>query len=468
MQELDQTSVLIGRPRRWGLRWHHMYFLLAAFDVCTVSISLILNHKIVGIYTSSVEANQGWAEILRDSALLGKWAAAVNAPGNDVFLSNAVAKERARVQAASQSFVSHLKGARQRLHDYAMPGEAGELNALLDRVNSGTQAMSQEAELIFAALEGKDPGQAGRHMAEMDRRYDDVNEALYGFRRQVGTIQEAMFAEQAEQATHLQRLEYVIGGLILLMVVGAAIYGAKLGRQAELVQAGHIRAGLLKQLMAAQEEEQRRLARDLHDEIGQGLTSLLIGLRTVADAPSLADAKNRADELRRLGATTLEEVRRLARGLRPSVLDDLGLAPALERLLEHFSHAHGIEVKKDLTTVASLRLPEATETALFRIAQEALTNVARHAQADQVTLAVLRRPGQVQLTVADNGRGMDAISTPAGVPRGTTFGLTGMRERAELLHGSLTVVSQPGQGTKVIATLPCEEFHGQDSRADRR
>ncbi len=165
------------------------------------------------------------------------------------------------------------------------------------------------------------------------------------------------------------------------------------------------RARLLKQVMSAREEEQRRIARDLHDGIGQSLTSLLLGLRVAAEVPTFEEARVRLVELRGITASLLDEVRRLARGLRPTVLDDLGLAAVLERYAADYTEAHGIAVDVYAPDLALARLPAEVETALYRIAQETLTNVLKHAAATAVSLVVRRESSGVHLTVEDDGRG---------------------------------------------------------------
>jgi signal transduction histidine kinase len=226
-----------------------------------------------------------------------------------------------------------------------------------------------------------------------------------------------------------------------------------------------VRRRLLKRILSAQEDERRRIARDLHDEVGQALTSLLIGLRSMADADSLATALGRADDLRQVAVSALEEVRRLARGLRPSVLDDLGLAAALERFAADYARAHAVSVEVRAPDPAAGRLSGEVETALYRIAQEALTNAAKHAAARHVLVSVERRPGVVQLTVADDGRGFP----PGKADPGGRLGLTGMRERAALLNGSVAVTSAPGTGTTVTVRIPCaEEKNGDDTHSAGR
>lgn len=248
------------------------------------------------------------------------------------------------------------------------------------------------------------------------------------------------------------------------------ILAAERREQERTVEANEGRAQLLKQVMSAREEEQRRIARDLHDGIGQSLTSLLLGLCAAAEVPTLEEARARLGELRGITASLLDEVRRLARGLRPSVLDDLGLAAVLERCAAEYTQAHGIAVDVYTPDLASARLPAEVETALYRIAQETLTNVLKHAGAKAVSLVVRRERGGssgVHLTVEDDGRGFDNDALIQAPGTGIGLGLLDIRERAALLNGAVTVESRPGSGTTVHVYIPLkEENHGEDSRPD--
>jgi signal transduction histidine kinase len=249
------------------------------------------------------------------------------------------------------------------------------------------------------------------------------------------------------------------------------ILAAERRGQERTAEANEARARLLKQVLSAREEEQRRIARDLHDGIGQSLTSLLLGLRAAAEVPTFEEARARLGELRGITAALLDEVRRLARGLRPSVLDDLGLAAALERCAADYTQAHGIAVDVVAPDLALARLPAEVETALYRIAQETLTNVLKHAAAKAVSLVVRRELGGssgVHLTVEDDGRGFDNDALLQAPGTGIGLGLLDIRERAALLNGSVTLESRLGSGTTVHVCIPLrEENHGEDSRPDR-
>ncbi len=223
-----------------------------------------------------------------------------------------------------------------------------------------------------------------------------------------------------------------------------------------------VRARLLEQVTAAQEEEQRRLARELHDETGQSLTSLLVGLRTLAEAPSLAAVREQVAELRRVTARTLDEVRRLARGLRPGVLDELGLVPAVDQLATDHTQMRSIAVEVSAVGFGLERLPPAVETALYRIIQEALTNAAKHSGARTANVVLQRRREVVQAIVSDDGCGFDVEGTLRTPAARAHLGLHGMRERAALLDGTVTIESTPGEGTTIYARVPV--FGGSDGK----
>jgi two-component system, NarL family, sensor histidine kinase DevS len=204
----------------------------------------------------------------------------------------------------------------------------------------------------------------------------------------------------------------------------------------------------LRRVVAGQELERRRLARELHDETGQALTSILLGLKHMEEAKTPADARTAAAALREQIVETLQSVRRLAVELRPSALDDFGLTPALERLAEAFGEQTGIAVDIQ-ASLDTARLPEEVETALYRIVQEALTNVAKHAEATRVSVVVTRREDTVTAVVEDDGLGFGA-----GGGSGAGLGLIGMRERVGLLGGRLAIESTEGAGTTVVAEVP--------------
>lgn len=217
----------------------------------------------------------------------------------------------------------------------------------------------------------------------------------------------------------------------------------------ERAEREQLRSQLLEKVIAAQEEERRRIARELHDETGQSLTSLMVHLQMVNQQCPLPETREQLDSVRGLVAQTLENVHNLALELRPSVLDDLGLAAALRRYVRDYQTRYPIEIDLEVVGLAE-RLNPAIETAVYRIIQESLTNIARHAQATTASVLLEQRHGRIRAIIEDDGVGFDMM-----VMNGNgRLGLYGMRERAELLNGTLTIESEPGQGTSIFVEVP--------------
>jgi signal transduction histidine kinase len=203
----------------------------------------------------------------------------------------------------------------------------------------------------------------------------------------------------------------------------------------------------LRHAVEAQELERKRLARELHDETGQALTSILLGLKNLEQSVEGEDGHAAVAALRELVVSTLQDVRRLAVELRPSALDDFGLVTALERLAETHALKAGVRVDVE-ANIGEERLPHDVETALYRIVQEALTNIAKHADANRISIVVARKGNAATVVVEDDGNGFDPDLTTGGL------GLTGMRERVALLGGRLTVETSSGAGTTIAAEVP--------------
>jgi len=209
---------------------------------------------------------------------------------------------------------------------------------------------------------------------------------------------------------------------------------------------GEERRDSARRTLAAQEAERRRVSRELHDEVGQRLTGLLLQVEQAAAAPA-GERDARLEDVRASARAALEDVRGIARRLRPQVLDDLGLHAALTGLCTAFTRDTGLPVRRRLASGA-LGLEAEAELVVYRIAQESLTNVARHAGASRVDLALEHEGDVVRLLVQDDGRGLGEAGRAAG------GGLTGMRERAVLAGGTLRAWSPPGGGTTVQLELP--------------
>ncbi len=238
--------------------------------------------------------------------------------------------------------------------------------------------------------------------------------------------------------------------------------GAQLGRVIERADSeDHLREyaerlmTLSRRLIEAQESERRVVSRELHDEIGQAFTALKLNLQALIAGIDPAAARVTLEESLGLADQALRQARDLSLDLRPALLDDLGLVPALRWYLDRQGKRAGFATEFTATDVGD-EVPAEVATTCFRIAQEALTNVARHAAATRVTMGLKRRGDGLELIVRDSGRGFDAARASLGAAAGESLGLLSMRERAALVGGSLTIDSTLGHGTEVRVQLPLQ------------
>jgi signal transduction histidine kinase len=204
----------------------------------------------------------------------------------------------------------------------------------------------------------------------------------------------------------------------------------------------------MRRVVEAQELERKRLARELHDETGQALTSILLGLKPLERSVASEEGHAAVASLRELVAATLQDVRRLAVELRPSALDDFGLVSAVERLAETFRDQTGLRVDLE-SNLGEDRLPSEVETVLYRIVQEALTNVVKHARASRVSILLTSKDSSVAAVVEDDGLGFEPQESGE-----SGLGLIGMRERVGLVGGRLQIESAAGAGTTLVAEVP--------------
>jgi signal transduction histidine kinase len=214
------------------------------------------------------------------------------------------------------------------------------------------------------------------------------------------------------------------------------------------------RLELLRRLVTAQEEERRRISRELHDQTGQHLTALLLGLKTLNNSTDNGSASlhNSLFQLQQLTERLVEDAHHLAWELRPAVLDDLGLETAISNYVEKWSERNSISLDFH-SGLNKLRVPPAVETAVFRIVQEALTNVLKHAQATRVSVMLEYRYDELLVIVEDNGRGFQP-EVPLTVKECGGLGLVGIRERVSLIGGNLNIESEPGSGATLVIRIP--------------
>jgi signal transduction histidine kinase len=224
----------------------------------------------------------------------------------------------------------------------------------------------------------------------------------------------------------------------------------------EQVRAGHERLqSLSRRLVEVQESERRYIARELHDEASQALTALMFGLSLLEqDANQPEILQKRVAELKRLTDGVLEDLHRLAIGLRPASLDYLGLVPALEQLVQTSAERYPVNFRfKTAGLTQEDRLPDYVETSLYRIVQEALTNAVRYAKAQNIDVILELRDGKVLVMVEDDGVGFET----AEMHKSGHLGLMGIQERAQMLAGTVEIESSPGCGTTVVVEVPYDD-----------
>ncbi|MCX6030914.1 MAG: GAF domain-containing protein [Chloroflexi bacterium] len=249
-----------------------------------------------------------------------------------------------------------------------------------------------------------------------------------------------------------QDLLAAIGSQIAVAIENARLY-------AEVQRKEHLRGELLRKVITAQEEERKRIARELHDDTSQALTALLYAAEEAMELSDPAEVKLTLKNMRGLAQRTLDGVHKLIFDLRPSMLDHLGLAPALRWFAQSRLEPSNVRLVIEADNLPR-RLPAEIETTLFRVVQEAVTNIVRHALARNVRIAFRLEQGVAAITVEDDGLGFDVVEVSLSPDSDRGLGLLGMRERVQLLGGEMTIDSAPGQGTRLDIFVPVDRtFH---------
>ncbi len=232
-------------------------------------------------------------------------------------------------------------------------------------------------------------------------------------------------------------------------------------RTREMEERNRERSQLLRKVILAQEEERKRVARELHDEVGQGLTALVIGLGTAEEAinSDLPNKREHLQELRELMSTIIEDVRRLMSALRPSVLDDMGLGSAIRWYVDTYLEKAGVKTTLNASDPTQI-IPSHIEVAVFRVVQEAINNIIRHAHAKNARIELEFSNSTIEGKVVDDGAGFDLSQARQGTADHTPVGLIGMEEKVGLFGGTLFIDSHVGLGTTIKFAIPLTEQKG--------
>lgn len=397
-----------------------------------------------------------------------------------VTASNQQSKLRARLKTAEETLRAIQSGevdalmVSGRLGAQVVSLKGGEpaYRMLVEAMSEGAATLSRDGAVLycnrsFAELMSKRPGkmigiESQSLVAEIERdRFEtllsdarkSVAKGEFNLRRTNGNLIPVYLS--------LNRLHGFKGQALGMVITDLSEQKRK--QAAEIKQAEAAHRLLLERTLSAQEEERRRIARELHDEAGQLLTALLVGLRTLEDARELADVKVQGHRLREITAQAIDEVGRLARGLHPTVLDDHGLGVALSRYAAEFTKTHKIAVDLILNNLDSSNLPSEVQITLYRILQEALTNVARHSGAKTVSIRFAPMPKAIEVAVIDDGCGFDAKAVAVSSHR---LGIQSMRERAAMLGGTVSFISQR-KGTKILVQIPLARHDSQPITGQR-
>jgi signal transduction histidine kinase len=346
-----------------------------------------------------------------------------------------------------------------------------QLSALSDRINPDQRSRVDRLQTeALAYWDNLDPmfDWTAREKAEQSwvflaRKVLPHRDAVVALARELIVINNNTLEEERERlkASQDSLRNFLVGMLAVAIFLGAVVAGVTIKRVFELERAdarqrkkiedtqNDLRR-LSQRLVQLQEGERRSLSRELHDQIGQTMTALGILLGGIEDLKSDDEAvfRRRLDDMKRLNADAMRNIRDLAMGLRPSMLDDIGLEAALQWQGREFSRHTGVPCEVKVSGSFDV-LTDAHRTCIYRVVQEALTNCARHAKASNVVVSVSSEDGTVTLTVRDDGLGFQPPTNSRG-----GLGLLGMRERVQALEGNLEITSQVGGGTTVQVHIP--------------
>jgi two-component system, OmpR family, heavy metal sensor histidine kinase CusS len=458
-----------GRSRS---RLHLVYFALAAFDIVAISCTLVLSHSIMTAYEDAVMTSRRWAQHVSEIAVLGELARQTNAPGNDVFESKNAPQERARRDAALIAFNSHLEMLRNNILQSGSSQDKAIFTSAIASIRSSADRMTQTADKIFASIERGDHDRAGLEMAAMDRSYGELTRATLDAVNQVQAIQIAHLEHQVEVARELRVLEAIIGGLIVLIVISVALYGAKI---AAVMRRNEDRHDQMISKLEATQSALRYYADNVAHELRSPLNKILVG-------SEVALSRSRTlEEYQEALLSNMEECQSLARVVESLLfmakaehvtgqIDRQAISIARELgLIESFYAEAAADSGVKLSTRCPVDLTFRLDKVLFqRAVSNLVSNAIAHTSAGGgVTIEARLSNGSLVVEVTDNGEGIPEYARDrvfdrfyrADQARSSTSGRIGLglpitKSIVDLHGGTVALASETGQGTTVALTFP--------------